>query len=54
MVICLSNSVGDGDLLRSRRGDGVFLGVLRLGEGGLGSKRVGKPVILMQRQIGAH
>lgn len=54
MVICFSNSMGDGDLLRSCRGDGVFLGVLRLGDGGLGSKRVGKPVILVQRQIRAH
>ena len=54
MVICFSNSVGDGDLLRPCRGDGVFLGVLRLGDGGLGSKRVGRPVILVQRQIRAH
>ena len=45
MVITLSSSVGEGDLLISTSGEGECLGVFLLGDGGLGSKRAGRPEI---------
>lgn len=38
MVIVFNSAEGDGDLLKSCIGDGEFLGLFRLGDGGLGSK----------------
>ena len=38
MVISLKSSAGDGDLLKPRTGEGEFLGLFFLGDGGLGSR----------------
>ena len=38
MVIIFNSAEGDGDLLKSCIRDGEFLGLFRLGDGGLGSK----------------
>ena len=54
MVIILSSSVGDGDLLKSTSGDGECLGVFLLGDGGLGSKRAGRPEIFKFNKKGTE
>ena len=38
MVISLKSSAGDGDLLKPRTGEGEFLGLFFLGDGGLGNR----------------
>lgn len=49
MVISFSRLVGDGDFFKFRIGDGEFFGVFFLGDGGFGSKWVGRLEIFIRR-----